>query len=299
MKPLTKKKLKRDITGNLFILPVVLGILIFSVYPMISSFIFSFFKTYNGISAPKGFGLFNYEAIFRDKDILISLRITFLYALVTVPGSMILSFVLALFLKNDVKGIGVYRVLCYMPVIIPATVLGMLYVDFFDPRFGLANNIFESLGLPQSQFFKGASSALPTLMFTNLWGIGGGMILWLSSLKNVPESLYEAAKIDGAGFFKRLFVITVPMCSTMIFYNLIMGIIGSLQNFGLVFIVTGGTTGVDKSLMFYAVKIYLEAFSAWKMGYASALAWVLFLIIIMLTMLVFKTNKWVYYGDEN
>ena len=124
------------------------------------------------------------------------------------------------------------------------------------------------------------------------------MILWLAALKNVPESLIEAAKIDGAGALVRLTRVTIPMCTSMIFYNLIMGIIGALQTFSNVFIITGGTAGVQQSMLFYSMKIYFTAFSSWNMGYASALAWVMFLIIAGLTAIVFSTSKWVFYGEE-
>ncbi|PWM47943.1 MAG: ABC transporter permease [Bacillota bacterium] len=294
-----KKIIKQDILGYIFILPVVLGILIFSIYPMFSSLYFSFFKYYNGIKPPSGFGIFNYQKLFIDPDVILSLKITFTYAIVVIPLSLALSFILAMFLNQDLKGIGVFRVLCYMPVIIPATVLGLLFSDFFNVRFGLANKILSTLGLPTSLFFESSSSALITFMSTSLWGLGGSMILWLAALKNVPTTYYEAAKIDGASFFRRTFFITIPMCSNMIFYNLIMGIIGMLQTFSAVFTMTGGSAGPENCLLFFAMKIYYTAFSDWNMGYASALAWVMFLIIALLTGIVFKTSKWVFYGEDS
>ena len=292
------KRWKKILTGYAFIAPVVLGVLIFSLYPLISSFVFSFFKVFNGIKPPQYFGLFNYIQIFHDEDVGKSLLITFLYSGVTVPATLALSFLLALLLNSKLKGIGAFRVMCYLPVVIPGTVLGILYNDFFDVRFGLANEILRCLGLPEGTFFSSEKTSLITLMFTNLWGLGGGMILWLAALKNVPESLIEAAKIDGAGALVRLTRVTIPMCTSMIFYNLIMGIIGALQTFSNVFIITGGTAGVRQSMLFYSMKIYFTAFSSWNMGYASALAWVMFLIIAGLTAIVFSTSKWVFYGEE-
>ena len=292
------KRWKKILTGYAFIAPVVLGVLIFSLYPLISSFVFSFFKVFNGIKPPQYFGLFNYIQIFHDEDVGRSLLITFLYSGVTVPATLALSFLLALLLNSKLKGIGAFRVMCYLPVVIPGTVLGILYNDFFDVRFGLANEILRCLGLPEGTFFSSEKTSLITLMFTNLWGLGGGMILWLAALKNVPESLIEAAKIDGAGALVRLTRVTIPMCSPMIFYNLIMGIIGALQTFSNVFIITGGTAGVQQSMLFYSMKIYFTAFSSWNMGYASALAWVMFLIIAGLTAIVFSTSKWLFYGEE-
>ena len=180
------KEGKKMLVGYCFIIPVVLGLLIFNVYPIVDSFILSFFKTYNGISNPEGFGLFNYMKMFDpvlDNTFYKSLGVTFLYTIIVVPMSMILSFALAVLLNSKVKGIGIFRVCCYLPVIIPASIMGILWVDFFDVRFGLANEILVSLGLPKSQFFEAASRSMPALIFSSLWGLGGGMILWLASLK--------------------------------------------------------------------------------------------------------------------
>ena len=296
------KEGKKMLVGYCFIIPVVLGLLIFNVYPIVDSFILSFFKTYNGISNPEGFGLFNYMKMFDpvlDNTFYKSLGVTFLYTIIVVPMSMILSFALAVLLNSKVKGIGIFRVCCYLPVFIPASIMGILWVDFFDVRFGLANEILVSLGLPKSQFFEAASSSMPALIFSSLWGLGGGMILWLASLKNVPQELYEASNIDGANAFTRMFSITIPMCTPIIFYNLVLNIIGSLQTFANVMTMTGGTGGVDQSLYFYAIKIYQTAFAgaSYEMGYACALAWFLFLIIAVLTAIAFKTSKWVYYDE--
>lgn len=296
------KESKKMLIGYAFIGSVVLGLLIFNVYPILESFRLSFYKTYNGIGKPEGFGLFNYMKMFNpalDDTFYKSLGITFLYAIITVPLSMVLSFALAVLLNSKIKGIGIFRVFCYLPVIIPMSVMGILWADMFDGRFGLANSILEALGLPRSEFFLAAPSSLPTLIFTTLWGLGGGMILWLAALKNVSMEMKEAAQIDGANAFVIMFRITIPMCTPIIFYNLILNIIGSLQTFANVMTLVGGTGGVDQSLYFYAIKIYQTAFAggSYEMGYACALAWFLFLIIAVLTAVAFKTSKWVYYDE--
>lgn len=301
-KKLLIKEGKKMLVGYCFIIPVVLGLLIFNVYPIVDSFILSFYKTYNGIGSPSGFGVFNYMKMFNpelDNTFYKSLGVTFGYTIIVVPMSMVLSFILAVLLNSKVKGIGIFRVCCYLPVIIPASIMGILWIDFFDVRFGFANEVLEVLGLPRSQFFEAAGSSMPTLIFSSLWGLGGGMILWLASLKNVPQQLYEAADIDGANAFVRMFQITIPMCTPIIFYNLVLNIIGSLQTFANVMTMTGGTGGVDQSLYFYAIKIYQTAFAgtSYEMGYACALAWFLFVIIAILTAIAFKTSKWVYYDE--
>ncbi len=301
------RELKSQLGWFAFILPVVLGVLIFSLYPMVISLYYSFFKTYTGttnmpdwyINGFLNFGIFNYQKMLTlDSEVWQSLGITALYSVVVVPSCLILSFLVALLMNSKVKGIGVFRVIYYLPVIIPTTISGLLWADFFDVRFGLANQILSSLGLPESTFLESSKTALATFMSINLWTLGASMILWLSALKNVPEALIESAKIDGAGSWTRMFRITIPMCTPILFYNLITGVIGAFQTFGGVVTLMGDKgAGDGNALLFFAYKIYGTAFIANEMGYACALAWFLFLIIGGLTLLAFKTNKWVYYGD--
>ena len=239
-----------------------------------------------------------YDLAYLTADFYLVLVLIFLYAPIAVM--MVLSFLLALLLNRNFKGIGVFRVLIYLPVVIPVTVSGIIWRNFTEVDFGLANAFLEALGLPRFTFFDAADTSMFSLIFFNLWGLGGGMILWLSALKNVPPALYEAAEIDGAGRGRRLISITIPMCTPMIFYNLIMNIIGSLQTFGSVYTLTGGSTGEENSLLFYLMKVYNDAFNfqGKTMGYACAESWVLFLIIAALTAVVFKTSKWVFYGED-
>jgi sugar ABC transporter, permease protein len=301
------REAKSQLGWFIFILPVVLGVLIFSLYPMIISLYYSFFKTYTGttnmpdwyINGFLNFGVFNYKKMFTmDPEVWQSLGITALYSVVVVPASLVLSFLVALLMNSKVKGIGIFRVIYYLPVIIPTTISGLLWADFFDVRFGLANQILTGLGLPESTFLESSETALATFMSINLWTLGASMILWLSALKNVPDALIESAKIDGAGSCIRMFKIIIPMCTPILFYNLITGLIGAFQTFGGVVTLMGDKgAGDGNALLFYAYKIYGTAFVANDMGYACALAWFLFLIIGGLTLLAFKTNKWVYYGD--
>ena len=287
-------------TGWLFIMPVVIGIVVFQLFPILESFYLSFFRRYNVISPPTGFGLGNYKYMFSNEQFWKSCRITLTYTVITVPLFMVLSFLLALLLNKKTKFISVYRVLIYLPVIIPVTVSGIIWKNFFDFKFGFANEILNRLGFEASPFFSDRLTAMPTLIFLGLWGLGGGMILWLSALKNVPKSLYEAAEIDGANKFQQLLHVTVPMCSSMIFYYLIINIIGSLQTFGSVKAITGSSAGPDDSLLFYLIKVYNDAFNiqAKTMGLACAESWFLFIVIALLTVLLFKTSGWVFYGEN-
>lgn len=301
MKNEYKHKYKKEWQGWVFIAPVMVGIAVFTVLPMAESFYFSFFRWYNVISPPKGFGLYNYITMFKLDHFWKSLKVTFTYSLISIPIYMVLSFMLAVLLNSKIRGVGIYRVLMYLPVIIPATVSGIIWRNFTDVEFGFANTMLTAVGLPPSQFFDAASSSMPTLIVMGLWNLGGGMVLWLSSLKNVSQELYEAAEIDGAGGIVKFFRITIPMCTPMIFYNLVMNIITSLQTCGSILVLTGGTSGADESLLFYLMKVYFDAFSLQgkTMGLACAESWFLFLIIAALTAVVFKTSRWVFYGEEN
>lgn len=296
-----KTMVKKSYVGWLFTLPLVLGLLIFTFYPMLMSFVYSL-SDFNGVEQFNFIGLKNYIKIFTvDKEFWPVLGNTFLYALITVPLSLVLSYLLALMLNRDLKGIGVFRVLYYLPVVIPGVVSGLLWKNVFDPTYGLANSLLNSMGLPSSQFLESSSTAMLTIIFMSLWGLGGNMVLWLSALKNIPPELYEAAMLDGASPFRKLISITIPLSTSMIFYNLITGVIGSLQTFSTYIIANNNGKGPDNSLYFLAVKIYNTAFAGTKLqyGYASALSWVLFVIVGLLTITVFRTSKWVYYGEES
>ncbi len=295
-----KKAVKNNYVGWLFIMPTVLGIAFFTLYPMVASLVYSFFD-YNIVSPPHNFGFQNYIRAFTDgwPEFSQSLKVTVVYSLVNIPLSMVLSFALALLLSRDTKGMRFFRLLYYLPCIIPGVVSGLLWKDIMQPNGGIMNRLLEMIGFPASDFFMNKYTAMPTLIFTGMFGLGGGMVLWIASLKNIPPELYEAADLEGASYFVKLFKITIPMCSPVIFYNLITGVIGSLQTFGGVYVITGGGGGPDNSLLFYVMNIYNQAFSSrLAMGYASALSWILFLIIGLLTAIMFKTSKWVYYGGE-
>lgn len=303
-KPPAIQKINKAIANNyagwLFIMPTVLGILFFTLYPMCSSLVYSFFD-YNIVKPPENFGFQNYIKPFTDgwPEFSKSLEVTFVYSLVSIPLNMVLSFALALMLNQKARGMRFFRLLYYLPVIIPGVVSGLLWRDIMQPNGGIMNALLEAVGLPTSKFFMDKTTAMPTLIFTGLFGLGGGMILWIAALKNISPDLYEAADIEGANVFVKLFCITIPMCSPVIFYNLITGVIGALQTFGGVYVLTGGGGGVDNSLLFYVMNIYNQAFSSrFAMGYASALSWILFFIIGVLTFIMFKTSKWVYYGGE-
>lgn len=294
-----RRRLKSDLVGFLYISPVMLGILFFTLIPMLTSLYYSFFdfKIYD--AHPSNFGLQNFINIFTEdwKAVSNSFAVTFVYTAIGLPVSMVLSFALAMFLCKDIAGIKVFRVIYYIPVLIPAVVSGLLWADITDYNLGFFNTLLSKLGLPPYGFYSEPETVLPTLIFMGLFSLGGGMILWIAQLKSIPENLYEASRLEGAGFWTNTFYITVPMCTPMIFYNLITGIIGSLQTFAGAFMLI--TPANAEQLDFIVVHIYNTAFGSLDMGAACALSWLLFLIIAVLSAVVFKTSRWVFYGEEN
>lgn len=293
-----KKELKKFITGVLFASPVIIGVLVFTFYPAVQSLYYSF-TDYDMFNIENPIGLKNYKMIFTlDPDTWQVIRNTLIYAAVSIPLNLALGFFLAQAANFRIKGITVYRTLFYLPVIIPSVASGLLFVDMFQvgPS-GILNNILKTMGLPTMTWFSNKKTALASFIFMNVWNVGGGMIIWLSCFKQIPAALYEAAELDGANAWHKLINVTIPMSTPIIFYNLITGIIGSLQVSSSLIIGGADGRGPDNSLYFIAVKIYNE-FRAMNMGYACAFAWVLFLFIALLTALVFKKSKWVFYGGE-
>ncbi len=294
------KKIKDSVPGWIFVLPLVVGMLVFTLYPVLKSLIYSFHR-YNDASVYEFIGFGNFRLMFTDdsEEILKVFSNTFLYAIITVPLNLFLSYFLAVIVNQKIRGVNVFRVLYYLPVVIPSVISGVIFSQMFDnTNFGLFNSVLKSLGRSEPfPFFTSEKTAMFSAVLMNFWTIGASMILWLSALKNIPQGLYEAAKIDGAGVWTRVFKITIPMSTPMIFYNLITSIIGALQTNATMVYAPNGGRGEGDSLYFIAVKIYTE-FASGYYGYASAVAWVLFVVIAILTFITFKTNKWVYTGDE-
>ena len=291
---------KKYYSGYLFVLPVVLGMLIFTFIPMLSSLIYSFCD-YDVVNPPTFVGLQNYIRAFTVywAETGNSLKVTFIYALVSIPLEIVLSFLLAVLLSQNIRGVRLFRTIYYLPCLIPGIVSSILWVNIFDMQYGVANHLLELVGLPPYTWFSESHSAMPTLIFTSLFTLGASLLLWVSAIKSIDTQYYEVAVLEGAGPFTRLLKITVPMCTATIFYKLVTGIIAALQVFTSAFVITNSRATPDNALDFYAVVIYRKAFDMFRMGYASALAWILFIIIAILTFIVFKTNKnWVFYGEE-
>lgn len=283
--------------GFVLIAPCMIGIIIFNFIPMAMSLFYSF-STYDIINPPRNFGFHNYVNVFtnvilRDK-FMKSLLHTGEYLIFSIIIGLVLSFLLALFLNQKLRGMSVYRVLYYLPNLLPPVCSAIVWADITDPLYGLGNSLLNSMGLPSYSFYADPSTAMPTFLMLSLWGLGGGLMLWIAQFQNIPDALYEAADIEGANAFKKCIKITIPMSTPTIFYTLINSIIAGLQVFGP-YLITGA--GPDDSLLFFVTNIFINH-REFNMGLACALSWMLFLVIALLTLILFRKSKWVFYGED-
>ena len=289
--------MKREYQAYLYILPWILGFAILQLYPFVSSFIYSFTDYTVGAKATFQ-GLANYKKLFtQDKEFWNSLKVTILFALYTVPGKLIMALAVAMFLNRDLKGINLIRTLYYIPSLFGGSVAVALLWRLMFLDNGVINAILSALHLPVIQWLGDTRYALRTICMLEIWQFGSSMVMFLAALKQVPRSLYEAAEIDGAGKVTRFFHITLPQISPIIFFNLINQTIQALQNFTSAQVITEG--GPLKSTYVLGLKLYKEGFSYFKMGYASAISWVVFAAIMIFTLAICASSKlWVHYADE-
>lgn len=288
---------KREYQAFVYILPWLLGFIILQLYPFLSSLFYSFTDYTVGTKAV-WVGLENYVKLFtNDREFWNSLKVTIVFALYTVPGKLILALAVALFLNRNIKGINLIRTLYYIPSLFGGSVaIALLWRLLFLDN-GMINAILTTLHLPNIQFLGDTKYALKTICMLEIWQFGSSMVMFLAALKQVPRSLYEASQIDGAGKVKQFFHITLPQISPIIFFNMLNQTIQALQNFTSASVITEG--GPMKSTYVLGLKLYKEGFSFFKMGYASAISWVVFLVIMAATLVIFGTSPlWVHYGDE-
>ncbi|MBC5709212.1 carbohydrate ABC transporter permease [Hungatella hominis] len=293
----TKRYKKRDYQAFLYLMPWILGMLILQIYPFLCSFYYSF-TNYQVSSSPIWSGLDNYSYLFtRDTEFWNSVKVTVVYTLYTVPGKLVMALAVAVFLNRNIKGINLIRTLYYIPSLFGGSVaVSVLWKALFIDN-GVINALLTGLSLPAIQFWGDPRYALKTICALEIWQFGSSMVMFLAALKQVPTSLYEAASIDGAGKLQSFFRITLPQITPIIFFNLIMQTIQALQNFTSAFVITKG--GPVKSTYVLGMKLYKEGFSYFKMGYASAISWAIFVMIVAVTMLLFRSSSvWVHYDDE-
>lgn len=286
------------IDGYICILPWVLGFVLFTAGPMLASAVLAFTE-YDISFAPKFIALQNFAEMPRDELFWKSLGNTAFYTFLFVPLHLIVALCVALALNQRLRGIGIFRTLFYIPSITPTVASTFLWMWVFNPDYGLANALLGLFGIPPSKWLFDEAMAKPSLIIMALWAFGTAMLIFLADLQHVPETLYEAASIDGATAWRKFWHITVPMITPVIFFNLVVGIINSFQIFTVAYVATNGTGSPNNATMFYVLYLYNQGFQFLHMGYASAMAWVLFAIILVFTLIQLGlARRWVYYEAQ-
>jgi multiple sugar transport system permease protein len=282
----------------LFLAPWMIGVLVFSAIPIFSSLYLSF-TNYNFVSSPNWVGLQNYMTMFfKDPHYIQSLKVTFMYVFVAVPLELAFALGLALLLNRGLKGLGLYRALYYIPSLIGGSVaISILWQQVFGGK-GIVNQMLALFGIHMQSWVGTPSQAIWALILLKVWQFGSPMIIFLAGLKQIPADFYEASSLDGAGKWKQFLYITLPLLTPIVLFNTIMQMITSFQAFTPAYIISNGTGGPINSTLFYTLYLYQNGFGNFQMGYASAMAWVLFIIIAIFTALAFlSSNKWVHYEN--
>jgi multiple sugar transport system permease protein len=277
---------RRTVIGYIFISPFILGVLFWVLIPALTA-IWLVFHDWNLISPARYSGLDNVIRLWGDRLFWQALKVTTIYTVFSVPLSLVISFCLALLINQPLRGIALFRTIFYLPSIMPVVAAAVLWAWIFNTEFGLLNIVLRYFGLPKIGWLLQPGWALPALILMSLWSVGAPMIIFLAGLQGIPEVLYEAAKIDGAGRLAQLRYITIPLMMPTIFFNLVIGIINSFQVFTAALIMTGG--GPQNATLFFVLYLYQVGFRFLEMGYAATLSWVLFFILMVLTWFVFKT----------
>ena len=287
---------REEIAGYLFIAPWLIGFVVF-VLGALSMALGISLTQWSLLTPPKWVGLANYIRLTDDPLFWHSLKVTLNYVLTSVPLGIIVGFSIALLMNQKIRGLSVWRTIYYFPAVISGVAVSLLWVWVFNPDFGVLNLLLSFVGIKGPAWIVSPTWALPSLVVMSLWTAGGGMVIYLAGLQAIPTELYEAAEIDGSNGLGKLRHITIPLSTPVIFFNLIINSIGAFQVFTQAYVMTNG--GPANATLLYALYLYNNAFKDFKMGYASALAWVLFLVILGLTLLLFRTSReWVFYAGE-
>lgn len=286
----------------LFLSPWIIGFLLLTIGPMIASLYFSF-TDYNVVSSPVWIGLRNYTRLFNDPLFWQSVKVTLKFAAMALPSGLLLGFMLAVLLNQDIPFVKFWRTLYFLPSVLTGVAVTLLWVLIFNPQVGALNKILEAFGIDGPAWLLDPDWAVPSLVIMSLWGVGQTMIIYLAGLQGVPTDLYDAAKVDGATALGRFRYVTIPMMSPVIFYNLVLGLIATFNYFTQAYVAStsaaGGIGSPLRSTLFYNLYLYQSAFKFFEMGYASAMAWILFIIVLVLTLFVFRSSSlWVYYEGE-
>lgn len=295
---------RSTLLGLAFCAPWIVGLLAFRAYPIAAAFWYSF-TDYHGMMAPSFVGLENYTSLFGDPDVGGSVQNTLIYTAMAIPAGIVSALGIAILLNTKMRGMPFYRTLFFLPILVPDVALSIVWLQMFNPQYGLVNALIEGTArlfgadIVGPGWLASVAWAKPTLVLLNVWLIGQPMIIYLAALQDVPQDLLDAAAVDGASWLQRLWSVTIPMVTPVIFYQLVTGLIGSLQLFTQPFVITGGVGSPAQSMMFYAMQLYREAFVYFNMGQAEAMAWLLFLAVLVLSFIIFRSSgRWVYYGGD-
>jgi multiple sugar transport system permease protein len=293
------RAIKENLTGYAFISPFIIGFLAFTLIPIIASLYLSF-TNYNLFAAPQWIGLENYKKMFTaDPRYWQSLKVTLIYVLAGVPLRLAFALLIAIILNTTSRAVGIYRSLFYLPSLIGGSVaVAIMWRNVFGDL-GIVNILLDLIGLPIVKWFGNPTAALWMLIFLSVWQFGSSMLIFLAGLKGIPKSYYEAASVDGANGIQQFFKITLPMLSPVILFNTVMQTIAAFMTFVPAFIISKGTGGPLDGTLLYSLYLFIQGFEFFNMGYASAMAWIMLIIVGILTVLIFTTSKyWVHYESE-
>jgi multiple sugar transport system permease protein len=288
---------RENIEGWLFASPWIVGFLVFTLGPMLAAAAMSL-SDWNLLTRPRFVGLANFRQLFTGDPLFWqSLKVTTIYAVAAVLLGVAAGLVLALLLNAPISGLRWYRTAYYMPSVLSGVAVALLWSWLFSPDLGLLNYALQKVGIQGPDWLGQPAWALPALVIMSLWAVGSGAIIYLAGLQGIPSELYEAAQMDGAGVVNRFLRITFPLMTPVLFFQVVVGIIGALQTFTQAYVMTSG--GPNNATLFFVLYLYQNAFQYFRMGYAAALAWVLFTYILILTIIVFRTSRsWVYYEGQ-
>ncbi len=287
---------RRKYIGLLFIAPWIIGFLVLQLYPFITSLVYSFAE-YNIMSSPKFIGIQNYvQLLTRDREFWNSLRVTVVYTLFTVPGKLVVALLVAVLMNKNMRGVNAIRTIYYLPSLFGGSIAVSILWKLMFQNTGIINQIIGLVGIQPVKWLGNPKTAMPVIIMLNMWQFGSAFVMFLAALKNVPTELYEAAEIDGANRVVQFFRITLPQISSIIFFNVIMQTITALQSFTGPMVITNG--GPLKATQVLGLKLYTEAFSFYKMGYACAISWVIFILIMAVTGVLFRFSSMVVYYED-
>jgi multiple sugar transport system permease protein len=284
--------------GLLFISPWAIGFAVFYVYPFFATLYYSFTR-FTGVGNPAFTGFSNYSSLFHDAIFRTALFNTFYYTIIEVPLSTAAALGLALLLNMNVRGQAFYRTLFYIPSIVPVVASSLIFVWIFQPSFGIVNSLLSDIHVNGPAWFFSIAWSKPTFILLGLWGLGQPMVIYLAALQGVPKEMYEVAALEGANAWQRLRKITIPMISPVILFNVVLSLVLSIQYFTQAQVIESPPGSPGNSTMFFVIYYYQQAFEYLHLGYASAMAFILFLLVLIITVLLLRTSsRWVYYENE-